>query len=72
MTETQGTSPTPKYWDGEGPIFHSDTSGLVHILRESGFDLDRWYEERKEATLRYSTGQSVDERLEVEGSYRRL
>lgn len=65
MNATPSISPTPAYWDGESPIFHSDTTGLVHILRESGLDLDQWYEERKDASVRNLTAQSADESLEI-------
>jgi hypothetical protein len=61
-------SPTPTYWDGESPLFMIDgMTGDVRILRESGFDIDRWYEERKEAMLITSNRQPYEDSLEDEG-----
>ncbi|MCZ9883711.1 hypothetical protein [Arthrobacter sp. B2a2-09] len=48
MSSNIEISPTPNYWDGESALFMTDANtGTVHILPESGFDIDRWYEEEQ-------------------------
>lgn len=50
--EQNTTVTTPIYWDGESALFMIDRkTGDVRILRESGFEMDRWYEEHQQATL---------------------
>jgi hypothetical protein len=51
MNATPEINPTPIYWDGESALFMTDSNtGNVHILKPSGFDIDEWFEEQKEAS----------------------
>jgi hypothetical protein len=49
MTENT-ISPTPIYWDGESPLLIIDSDGNPRFMEPLGFDIDEWFEERKEAT----------------------
>lgn len=38
------------YWDGESTLFVTDSkTGNVHVLKPADWDIDEWFEERKQA-----------------------